>query len=74
MSQIDFSQWGTITVHDELIPSGVVIQFHPKDGFVFPMHNALVEWGRENDRLIGICIHSAEGWPVPCAIVFNWGA
>lgn len=69
-NQLDFSKWGTITVYEDIIPAGQVIQFHPKDGHTFPMHNALVQWGRENNRDIGICIQSAAGWPVPCAIVF----
>jgi hypothetical protein len=34
------------------------------------MHEALVQWGKINDRDIGILLNSAKGWPVPCAIVF----
>lgn len=72
-TELDFEEWGTITIHEDIVP-GQVIQFHPSKYNYHPkikaMHEALVKWGEENGHDIGICIKSAKGWPVPCAIVF----
>lgn len=70
-TQLDFSQWGSITVHEDIFPSAQVIQFHPSNrSNLYDMHDALVRWGKINDRDIGILLNSAKDWPVPCAIVF----
>ena len=67
-TQLDFSKWGTITVHEG---EHLVVQFHPKNRkYLYEMHSALMQWGRENNREIGILLNSAKNWPVPCSIVF----
>ena len=67
-SQLDFSKWGSITVHEN---ECLVIQFHPKSRkALYEMHSALLDWGKENNRDIGLLLNSAKNWPVPCSIVF----
>lgn len=67
-SQLDFSKWGYITVHEG---EYLVIQFHPKSRYaLYEMHSALLDWGKENNREIGLLLNSAKNWPVPCSIVF----
>jgi len=73
VSIVDFSEHGSIIVHKDIVDGGLM-QFIPDDGkqsTARKMHKMLLEWGKNNNREIGLMVTAKNGWPTPCAIVFQ---
>ena len=70
VSIVDFSEHGSIIVHKDIVDGGLM-QFIPDDGkqsTARKMHKMLLEWGKNNNREIGLMVTAKKGWPTPCAI------